>query len=56
MSFLSNGEIIAIVTLVATCPPSVALLIHVIRRTCLNTQTDQVGMYILVATPYRDFA
>jgi len=52
MSFLSNGEIIAIITLIATCPPSVVLLCHLIRRGGLSNQTVQTGTYISAVASY----
>lgn len=43
MSPLSNESIIAIVTLVATCPPSILLIGHVLRRKYLEVQPEVQG-------------
>ncbi|OAG24848.1 hypothetical protein CC77DRAFT_1058033 [Alternaria alternata] len=40
MSRLSDESIIAIVTLVVTCPPSFVLLWHLLRRKRLNAQRE----------------
>ena len=45
MSSLSNGEIIAIVTLVAAFPPSVAALCHMVKHLRPKKQPDQTGVY-----------
>ena len=44
MVFLSNGDIIALVTLVATFPPSIAVLCHLIKRARLKNADNQTGM------------
>ncbi|KAH6858881.1 hypothetical protein BKA58DRAFT_473022 [Alternaria rosae] len=41
---MSNGAVTAIVTLVATCPLSIALLFHLIKRACLHNQPKKTDV------------
>lgn len=45
MSTMSNESIIAIVTLVATCPPSLVLIWHLLGRKHLNLQREVQGSF-----------
>jgi hypothetical protein len=45
MSRLSDESIIAMVTLVVTCPPSFVLLWHLVRRKRLNAQREIQGLF-----------
>jgi hypothetical protein len=45
MSRLSDESIIAIFTLVVTCPPSFVLLWHLLRRKRLNAQREVQGLF-----------
>jgi hypothetical protein len=42
---MSNESIIAIVTLVATSPPSLVLIWHLLRRKHLNLQREVQGLF-----------
>ena len=55
IALISNESIIAIITLVATCPPSAVLIWHLLRRKHMDIQREVQGIvfiYTLVVGHY----